>query len=51
MGNSWQALEAAFPRVPFLWPELEEGGHGVFVIRREELLAYKPFFDGSGDPL
>lgn len=47
LGNSWPALEEAYPRVPFLWPELEHGGHGVFVIRREELLAYKPYFDAS----
>jgi ribosomal protein L3 glutamine methyltransferase len=45
VGNSWEALEQAFPQVPFLWPELADGGHGVFVISREELLAYKPYFD------
>ncbi|WP_308366662.1 MULTISPECIES: 50S ribosomal protein L3 N(5)-glutamine methyltransferase [unclassified Microbulbifer] len=46
VGNSWEALEEAFPQVPFVWPELEQGGHGVFVIRREELLAYRKFFNG-----
>ncbi|MBB3059522.1 50S ribosomal protein L3 N(5)-glutamine methyltransferase [Microbulbifer rhizosphaerae] len=45
VGNSWEALEEAFPLVPFVWPELEQGGHGVFVIRREELLAYRKFFN------
>ncbi|KUJ84225.1 50S ribosomal protein L3 N(5)-glutamine methyltransferase [Microbulbifer flavimaris] len=44
VGNSWEALESAFPEVPFLWPEFEDGGHGVFVISREELLAYQGHF-------
>lgn len=41
VGNSWEALEEAFPTVPFTWPEFADGGHGVFVISREELLAYQ----------
>lgn len=45
VGNSWEALEETFPQVPFVWPELEQGGHGVFVLRREELLAYRKFFN------
>ncbi len=44
VGNSWVNLEAAFPRVPFLWLEFEQGGHGVFLIRREELLLYQAEF-------
>ncbi|WP_444893090.1 50S ribosomal protein L3 N(5)-glutamine methyltransferase [Microbulbifer sp. TRSA001] len=45
VGNSWEALEKAFPEVPFMWPEFEDGGHGVFAISREELLAYQPYFE------
>ncbi|WP_444884114.1 50S ribosomal protein L3 N(5)-glutamine methyltransferase [Microbulbifer sp. PSTR4-B] len=45
VGNSWEALEQAFPEVPFMWPEFEDGGHGVFVISREELLAYQSHFE------
>ncbi|WP_288130496.1 50S ribosomal protein L3 N(5)-glutamine methyltransferase [Microbulbifer sp.] len=45
VGNSWEALEEAYPRVPFVWPELEDGGHGVFVLTREDLLACREMFE------
>ena len=37
LGNSWEALELAFPDFGFTWLEFEQGGHGVFVITAEEL--------------
>lgn len=37
VGNSWEALEAAYPNCAFTWLELEAGGHGVCVLTRSEL--------------
>ncbi len=42
VGNSAAALEAAFPEVPFLWLDLERGGHGVFLLESEELQRHFP---------
>ncbi|MFV8781965.1 50S ribosomal protein L3 N(5)-glutamine methyltransferase [Microbulbifer sp. SA54] len=49
VGNSWEALEEAFQQVPFMWPELEDGGHGVFILTREDLLACRPFFEAGAE--
>jgi ribosomal protein L3 glutamine methyltransferase len=32
VGNSADDLLEAFPELPFVWPELQQGGHGVFVL-------------------
>ncbi|TBR42196.1 50S ribosomal protein L3 N(5)-glutamine methyltransferase [Marinomonas agarivorans] len=40
VGNTEVALQQAFPDVPFMWVELEQGGNGVFVINKSELLKH-----------
>lgn len=44
VGGSAQALQAAFPQIPFTWVEFEHGGDGVFVMTAGELAAYSAEF-------
>ena len=37
VGNTENALQAAYPNVPFMWVELEQGGNGVFILTKEQL--------------
>jgi ribosomal protein L3 glutamine methyltransferase len=44
VGNSAAALEESYPEVPFTWLEFERGGHGVFLLSRQQLVAHKADF-------
>ncbi len=37
VGDSEERLQAAYPRVPFLWLEFAHGGGGVFMLTKHEL--------------
>ncbi|MDF1762219.1 MAG: 50S ribosomal protein L3 N(5)-glutamine methyltransferase [Oleibacter sp.] len=37
VGNSYPALQAAYPNLPFVWPKFEHGGHGICVLRAQDL--------------
>lgn len=44
VGNSWEAMLQEWPQVPFFWFEFERGGHGVFMLSRQQLLEYREHF-------
>ena len=37
VGNSCPELVEQYPELPFVWPEFVRGGHGVFVLTKEQL--------------
>jgi ribosomal protein L3 glutamine methyltransferase len=37
VGNTEGTLLRAFPRLPFVWPEIAMGGGGVFLLRATDL--------------
>lgn len=39
VGNSAEAMSEAFPHISFTWLSFGEGGHGVFLLSREELMS------------
>lgn len=41
VGNSWVALQDAYPELPFIWLDFEQGGEGVFVLNRQNLIDWR----------
>ncbi|MCB1669872.1 MAG: 50S ribosomal protein L3 N(5)-glutamine methyltransferase [Gammaproteobacteria bacterium] len=44
VGYSHPLLSERYPEVPFLWLEFEQGGEGVLMLTREQLLRYRDRF-------
>ncbi|MCM2679232.1 50S ribosomal protein L3 N(5)-glutamine methyltransferase [Echinimonas agarilytica] len=44
VGNSQVHMQHAFPDVPFIWIEFQNGGDGIFVIDRNSLLTHRAVF-------
>ena len=44
VGNSQIHMESQFPQVPFHWVEFAHGGHGVFILTKQQLLDFKDVF-------
>jgi ribosomal protein L3 glutamine methyltransferase len=47
VGDSDERLQAAFPRVPFVWLEFEQGGGGVFMLTKHELERHRADLRGA----
>lgn len=45
VGNTQIELENAFPSVPFMWIDFEQGGHGVFVLTAKQLEQHQGDFE------
>ena len=41
VGDSQEMVLQQFPEIPFLWLEFEHGGHGVFLLEKEQLIAWQ----------
>jgi ribosomal protein L3 glutamine methyltransferase len=47
VGNSQVHVEAQFPEVPFHWVEFAHGGHGVFVLTKQQLIDSRELFKAA----
>lgn len=47
VGSGMEALERAYPRLPFVWPDLERGGDGIALVAASELAVEN---DRTGHP-
>ena len=48
VGDSEERLQSAYPRVPFIWLEFEQGGGGVFCLTHDELVRHRRSFREAG---
>ncbi|PSB76699.1 50S ribosomal protein L3 N(5)-glutamine methyltransferase [Photobacterium damselae subsp. damselae] len=44
VGNSMVHMEEQYPHIPFTWIEFENGGHGVFLLTRNQLVEFADDF-------
>ncbi|HIF9440293.1 TPA: 50S ribosomal protein L3 N(5)-glutamine methyltransferase [Photobacterium damselae] len=44
VGNSMVHMEEQYPHIPFTWIEFENGGHGVFMLTRDQLVEFTDDF-------
>lgn len=44
VGNSMVHMEEQYPHIPFTWIEFENGGHGVFMLTRDQLVEFADDF-------
>ena len=44
VGRSAELLQQTYPDVSFLWLDFEHGGDGVFLLTKEQLTEYRPYF-------
>lgn len=51
VGNSQISLLKQFSKVPFLWPEFERGGHGVFILTKNQIDNSQPEFNQAVEQL
>ncbi len=47
VGDSDERLQEAFPGVPFLWLEFEQGGGGVFLLTKDDLHRHRRELSGT----
>jgi len=49
VGNSMVHIIEQYPDIPFTWIEFENGGHGVFMLTREQLIEWEDEFSRYKD--